>query len=85
MHDAKAKEQCVIGASVREAQKEHDPKACEALTGTGTRESCRISAIMGNPMRTPTVAECETIPVPGIKTACMARASAGSNLPSIAK
>lgn len=74
-----------MGASVREAQKEHDPKVCESLTGTGMKESCRISAIMGDPMKTPTVAECETIPVPGIKTACMARASAGPNLPSIVK
>ncbi|MFZ3233483.1 MAG: hypothetical protein WA194_08400 [Patescibacteria group bacterium] len=74
-----------MGASVREAQKEHDPKVCEALTGTGVKESCRISAIMGDPMKVPTIAECGTIPVPGIKTACMARASAGTNLPSIAK
>lgn len=61
VHDPESKSECVMGATVRKAQNEHDPKVCAALTATGAAESCRVSAIMGNPMRNPTVEECGTI------------------------
>lgn len=34
VHDPESKETCVMGATVRKAQNEHDPKVCAALTAT---------------------------------------------------